>query len=171
MVNFGYIKVERRTVSNRVATSAGNSSLLAPDSKGPPPKSCPPVESFLKSSAPPDSTERKFHSQLLAPDILSLSSRVFLSTLPTSQQPLWPRISFESASTGKSLSRFSRRGDNDFPTAPAAPPSNFPGVGEEGGAEFHLEIFIKVWKRGVSRERRNKDDARRSFHGALATNR
>lgn len=168
MVNFGYIKVERRTVSNRVATSAGNSSLLAPDSKGPSPKSCPPVESFLKSSAPLDSTERKFHSQLLAPDTLPLSPRVFLSTFPTSQQPLWPRILFESASTEKSLSRFSRRGDNDFL---AAPPSNFPGVGEEGVAEFHLEIFIKVSKRGVSRERRNKDDARCSFHGALATNR
>lgn len=85
MVNFGYIKVERRTVSNRVATSAGNSSLLAPDSKGPPPKSCPPVESFLKSSAPPDSTERKFHSQLLAPDTLPLSLPAFFS--PPSPHP------------------------------------------------------------------------------------
>lgn len=119
MVNFGYIKVERRTVSNRVATSAGNSS---PDSKGPPPKSCrqrPPVESFLKSSAPPDSAERKFHSQLLAQEILS---RVFLSIFhcfqkrPTSPYPshFGREFCFKARQPSLSLSRFSRYNGNDW---------------------------------------------------------
>lgn len=93
MVNFGYIKVEWRTVSNRVATSAGNSSpertgtkVLLPASQLTNQR-----DPFLKRAPPADdSTERKFHSQRKR-----FSPRVPVFPFITSRkEPLPLRISF-----------------------------------------------------------------------------